>query len=79
MKEVDANIVRCPDPASAEKMLKHIDEIRNTENSMVGEMVPQNLSWMGVESYEGWERGERGVWMGGDHVTSLPCITPSSS
>lgn len=36
MEEVDANIVRCPDPASAEKMLERIDEIRKAGNSIGG-------------------------------------------
>ena len=36
MEEVDANIVRCPDPASAEKMIARIDEIRKTGNSVGG-------------------------------------------
>eukprot|EP00934_Nitzschia_sp_Nitz4_P003498 Nitzschia sp. Nitz4//scaffold131_size63436//9042//10365//NITZ4_006263-RA/size63436-snap-gene-0.27-mRNA-1//1//CDS//3329535232//3488//frame0 len=36
MEQVDSNIVRCPDPASAEKMLKRIDEIRKTGNSIGG-------------------------------------------
>ena len=36
MEDVDANIVRCPDPASAEKMLERIDMIRKTGNSIGG-------------------------------------------
>jgi len=36
MEEVDANIVRCPDPESAERMLERIDEIRKTGNSIGG-------------------------------------------
>eukprot|EP00565_Helicotheca_tamesis_P000938 CAMPEP_0185741440 /NCGR_PEP_ID=MMETSP1171-20130828/38957_1 /TAXON_ID=374046 /ORGANISM="Helicotheca tamensis, Strain CCMP826" /LENGTH=434 /DNA_ID=CAMNT_0028413409 /DNA_START=197 /DNA_END=1502 /DNA_ORIENTATION=+ len=36
MEEVDANIVRCPDEASAEKMLERIDEIRKAGNSIGG-------------------------------------------
>jgi chorismate synthase len=36
MEEVDANIVRCPDEASAEKMLARIDEIRKGGNSIGG-------------------------------------------
>lgn len=36
MEDVDANIVRCPDPASAEKMLARIDEIRKAGNSIGG-------------------------------------------
>lgn len=33
---VDANIVRCPDESSAEKMLERIDEIRKSGNSIGG-------------------------------------------
>ncbi len=36
MEDVDANIVRCPDPVSAEKMLARIDEIRKAGNSIGG-------------------------------------------
>jgi chorismate synthase len=36
MADVDANMVRCPDPASAEKMLERIDEIRKSGNSIGG-------------------------------------------
>ncbi|EED96217.1 predicted protein [Thalassiosira pseudonana CCMP1335] len=36
MEEVDANIVRCPDEASAERMLERIDEIRKSGNSIGG-------------------------------------------
>jgi len=36
MEEVDANIVRCPDPVAAEKMLQRIDEIRKSGNSIGG-------------------------------------------
>jgi chorismate synthase len=34
--DVDANIVRCPDPVAAEKMLARIDEIRKAGNSIGG-------------------------------------------
>ena len=36
MAQVDANIVRCPDPKSAERMLERIDEIRKSGNSIGG-------------------------------------------
>jgi chorismate synthase len=36
MEDVDANIVRCPDPASAERMLERIDMIRKSGNSIGG-------------------------------------------
>jgi chorismate synthase len=36
MDQVDANIVRCPDPESAERMLARIDEIRKEGNSIGG-------------------------------------------
>lgn len=36
MEDVNSNIVRCPDPASAEKMLERIDEIRKSGNSIGG-------------------------------------------
>jgi len=36
MDDVDSNIVRCPDPVAAEKMLARIDEIRKTGNSIGG-------------------------------------------
>jgi len=35
-EDVDSNIVRCPDAASAEKMLERIDEIRKSGNSIGG-------------------------------------------
>lgn len=42
---VEANIVRCPDPVVAEKMIKCIDEIRRTGNSIGGvvEVVARNV------------------------------------
>mmetsp|Transcript_50219 Transcript_50219/g.106948 ORF Transcript_50219/g.106948 Transcript_50219/m.106948 type:complete len:430 (-) Transcript_50219:59-1348(-) len=36
MEDVDSNIVRCPDEASAERMLERIDEIRKAGNSIGG-------------------------------------------
>jgi chorismate synthase len=36
MEDVDSNIVRCPDPEAAEKMLARIDEIRKSGNSIGG-------------------------------------------
>jgi chorismate synthase len=36
MEDVDSNIVRCPDPVAAEKMLARIDEIRKQGNSIGG-------------------------------------------
>jgi len=36
MEDVDANMVRCPDEAAAEKMLERIDEIRKSGNSIGG-------------------------------------------
>ncbi|CAB9496924.1 Chorismate synthase [Seminavis robusta] len=36
MEQVDANIVRCPDPESAERMLERIDSIRKDGNSIGG-------------------------------------------
>lgn len=36
MEDVDANMVRCPDPIVAEKMLERIDEIRKSGNSIGG-------------------------------------------
>jgi len=36
MDDVDSNIVRCPDPESAEKMLERIDKIRKEGNSIGG-------------------------------------------
>lgn len=36
MEDVDANIVRCPDAASAEKMLERIDVVRKQGNSIGG-------------------------------------------
>ena len=36
LEQVDANIVRCPDPESAERMLARIDEIRKSGNSIGG-------------------------------------------
>lgn len=36
MEDVDSNIVRCPDAASAEKMLARIDKIRKEGNSIGG-------------------------------------------
>jgi len=42
---VEANIARCPDAATAEKMIKRIDEIRRTGNSIGGvvEVVARNV------------------------------------
>ena len=44
-EQVEANIVRCPDPAVAEKMIERIDEIRRTGNSIGGvvEVVAKNV------------------------------------
>ena len=36
MEDVDANMVRCPDPIVAERMLERIDEIRKSGNSIGG-------------------------------------------
>lgn len=36
MEDVDANMVRCPDPESAERMLERIDAIRKSGNSIGG-------------------------------------------
>jgi chorismate synthase len=36
MDDVDSNMVRCPDPESAARMLERIDEIRKTGNSIGG-------------------------------------------
>jgi chorismate synthase len=36
MEDVDANMVRCPDAASADRMLERIDEIRKQGNSIGG-------------------------------------------
>ena len=36
LEQVDANIVRCPDPKSAERMLERIDQIRKSGNSIGG-------------------------------------------
>lgn len=36
MEDVDANMVRCPDPESADRMLARIDEIRKSGNSIGG-------------------------------------------
>jgi len=35
-EQVEANIVRCPDPAMAERMIAHIEEIRKDGNSVGG-------------------------------------------
>jgi chorismate synthase len=42
---VEANIVRCPDPVVAEKMIARIDEIRRTGNSIGGvvEVIARNV------------------------------------
>lgn len=36
LQDVEANIVRCPDPAMAEQMISHIEEIRKEGNSIGG-------------------------------------------
>lgn len=36
LKETDSNIVRCPDSATAEKMIEHIDEIRKSRDTIGG-------------------------------------------
>lgn len=43
--QVEANIVRCPDPEGAERMIKRIDEIRKTGDSIGGvvECVARNV------------------------------------
>lgn len=45
VEEVDANIARCPDTATAEAMIARIDEIRRTGNSIGGvvEVVARNV------------------------------------
>ena len=44
-QKVEANIVRCPDPEAAERMIKRIDEIRVTGDSIGGvvECVARNV------------------------------------
>lgn len=44
-KDVDANIVRCPDPAAAKKMMKLIDQVRAEGDSLGGiiECVVRNV------------------------------------
>mmetsp|Transcript_1661 Transcript_1661/g.1809 ORF Transcript_1661/g.1809 Transcript_1661/m.1809 type:complete len:442 (+) Transcript_1661:71-1396(+) len=44
-EDVEANIARCPDAATAEKMIARIDEIRRTGNSIGGvvEIVARNI------------------------------------
>ena len=43
--DVEANIVRCPDPVVAEKMIERIDEIRRSGNSIGGvvEVIARNV------------------------------------
>lgn len=36
LEQVEANIVRCPDPAMAERMIAHIEEVRKDGNSVGG-------------------------------------------
>lgn len=36
LRETDSNIVRCPDSATAEKMIEHIDEIRKSRDTIGG-------------------------------------------
>ena len=36
LKETDSNMVRCPDKATAEKMIAHIDEIRKSRDTIGG-------------------------------------------
>lgn len=36
LEDVEANIVRCPDPAAAEAMIAHIEEVRKDGNSVGG-------------------------------------------
>lgn len=44
-KDVDANIIRCPDAASAERMIGFVDEVRKSGNSVGGvvEVVARNV------------------------------------
>lgn len=45
LEDVEANIARCPDPDTAEKMIARIDEIRKTGNSIGGvvECIVRNV------------------------------------
>lgn len=44
-QDVDQNIIRCPDPVAAERMINFVDEIRRTGNSTGGvvEVVARNV------------------------------------
>mmetsp|Transcript_26117 Transcript_26117/g.34312 ORF Transcript_26117/g.34312 Transcript_26117/m.34312 type:complete len:432 (+) Transcript_26117:93-1388(+) len=44
-EQVESNIIRCPDPESAERMIARVDEIRKTGNSIGGvvEVVARNI------------------------------------
>jgi chorismate synthase len=45
LEQVESNIVRCPDPAIATKMIEHIDQIRRNQDSIGGivECVARNV------------------------------------
>lgn len=45
MEQVEANIIRCPDADTAEKMIAYVDEIRKTGNSVGGvvEVIARNV------------------------------------
>lgn len=45
LQDVEANIVRCPDPETAEKMIAYVDEVRKSGNSVGGvvEVVARNV------------------------------------
>jgi len=47
---VEANIARCPDPLTAERMIERIDEIRRTGNSVGGALRRRTL-------FFGWYKG----------------------
>lgn len=45
MEQVEANMIRCPDPESAEKMIAYVDQVRKTGNSVGGvvEVIARNV------------------------------------
>ena len=45
-RQVEANIARCPDPATAEQMIARIDEIRKTGNSVGGACERRRACWV---------------------------------
>jgi chorismate synthase len=52
MADVERNIVRCPDPAAAEKMIAFIEKVRNWRLVGVVELVARNVPGLGEPAHK---------------------------